>query len=202
MSLEKRIDRICDFGGSLPPRKPSTRIVAPGPGHLLQHLLHLVRIVGQRLDLILRQHVVESVAASDRMPPSPDRGRPHTLSSSFWIGSVTSRRLSPARTRTSVSVRASRSPGKVALDRVAARPAGSGAVATPWPSERHVRHTHRPRRRLSASDDHRGVWDHGAARILDDDPQRAGLAGLRGCAGRRPRRDCQQSASRRAGTCS
>ena len=31
MSREKRIDRICDFGGSRPPRKPSTRIVAPGP---------------------------------------------------------------------------------------------------------------------------------------------------------------------------
>ena len=29
--LAKRMDRICDFGGSLPPRKPSTRMVAPGP---------------------------------------------------------------------------------------------------------------------------------------------------------------------------
>ena len=25
------MERICDFGGSLPPRNPSTRIVAPGP---------------------------------------------------------------------------------------------------------------------------------------------------------------------------
>ena len=25
------LERICDFGGSLPPRNPSTRIVPPGP---------------------------------------------------------------------------------------------------------------------------------------------------------------------------
>ena len=62
MPLEKRIDRICDFGGSLPPRKPSTRIVRAGPRHLLQHLLHLVGIVGQRVDLILREHVAEPIA--------------------------------------------------------------------------------------------------------------------------------------------
>jgi hypothetical protein len=29
--MRKRIDRICDFGGSRPPVNPFTRIVAPGP---------------------------------------------------------------------------------------------------------------------------------------------------------------------------
>ena len=29
--MRKRIDWICDFGGSRPPRNPLTRIVAPGP---------------------------------------------------------------------------------------------------------------------------------------------------------------------------
>src|SRR5260221_3100032 len=62
IALEKRIERICDFGGSLPPRNPSTRIVAARAGHLLQDLLHLVRIVGQRFDLILLEHVAETFA--------------------------------------------------------------------------------------------------------------------------------------------
>ena len=59
----RRIDRIWDFGGSLPPVKPSTRMVAPGRRHRLEHPLHLVGIVGKRFDLFARQHRAERRAA-------------------------------------------------------------------------------------------------------------------------------------------
>ena len=61
--LGRRIDRICDFGGSLPPVKPSTRMVAPGGDIALSTCFHLVRIVGQRVDLLARQHRAERRAA-------------------------------------------------------------------------------------------------------------------------------------------
>ena len=40
-----------------------TRSTAPGPGHVAQHLLHLVGIVGQLVDLLLAEHGGERVAA-------------------------------------------------------------------------------------------------------------------------------------------
>ena len=58
-----RIDRICDFGGSLPPVKPSTRMRRSRRRHRLEHRLHLIRIVGQRRDLLAREHGGERVAA-------------------------------------------------------------------------------------------------------------------------------------------
>ena len=73
---EKRIDRICDFGGSLPPRKPSTRIVAPGPAISFSTCSISSGIVGQRVDLILRQHVAEPIAVRigrDRRRVAADR---------------------------------------------------------------------------------------------------------------------------------
>ena len=186
IALEKRIERICDFGGSLPPRKPSTRMRRAGPGHLLQHLLHLVRIVGQRLDLILRQHVAEAIALRIR------RGGRRVAADRHALGDLLDRQrhlapvVSPARTRTSGTVRLSK-PGNAHGDGVAARPARSAAVATPWPSELTVRHTDVPRRRLGARDDDRRRWESPRR----SDPGRRPAAcrsgvGLRGRADRRP----------------
>ena len=52
--MRKRIDWICDFGGSRPPRNPLTRIVAPGPAICIEQLLELVGVVGQLGDLLRR----------------------------------------------------------------------------------------------------------------------------------------------------
>ena len=96
----RRIERIWDFGGSLPPVKPSTRMVDPGGAIALSaasissgssgsdSICSRVRIVlnadprASRATLCLSRVIV-------------------TASSSFSSGSVSVRRLSPVRSRTS-----------------------------------------------------------------------------------------------------
>jgi hypothetical protein len=132
MAVENRIDRICDFGGSLPPRNPSMRMVAPGPAmsfstcSISSGSSGSASICSRDSTLLNRSLFGSDAAAAGSRPTA-------TLSATFSIGSVISRRLSPGRTRTSLNVELS-NPGKLAL--TAYRPAGTfGAVATPWPSD-------------------------------------------------------------------
>jgi hypothetical protein len=53
--VRKRICRISSRAGRRPPRKPLTWNVARAAGHLLQRQGKLVRVVGERVDLVLLQ---------------------------------------------------------------------------------------------------------------------------------------------------
>ena len=113
IAAEKRMDRICDFGGSLPPRNPSMRIVAPGPAISFSTCSISSGSSGSasicsRVRTLLKRSLFGSDAAAAGSRPTA------TLSAIFSIGSVISRRLSPGRTRRSVTVRLSK-PGKLAL---------------------------------------------------------------------------------------
>ena len=95
-----RIDRIWDFGGSLPPVNPSTRIVAPGGAisfstRSISSGSSGSASICSRVSTVLNAEPRGSIAALclSRLTV--------TSSSSFWSWRVMVRRLSPARTRTS-----------------------------------------------------------------------------------------------------
>ncbi len=133
----RRIDRIWDLGGSLPPVNPSTRIVAPGGAIALSTRSISSGSSGSasicsRVSTVLNAEPRGSIAALclSRLTV--------TASSSFWSGRVIVRRLSPARTRTS-RTSAVWKPGNSA--RTVYRPGSrSSNTATPnpdvWPSRR------------------------------------------------------------------
>jgi hypothetical protein len=100
MPLANRIERICDFGGSLPPRKPSTRIVPPGPAISFSTFSISSGSSGSAsICSLLSTLLNRSLFGSDALVAG---SRPTaTFSSSFWIARGTSRLLSPARTRCS-----------------------------------------------------------------------------------------------------
>ena len=95
MALENRIERICDFGGSLPPRNPSTRIVAPGPAISFSTFSISSGSSGSASICSFEQHVAESIAVRIGRGGRRVAADRHALVD-FSIGSVTSRRLSPA----------------------------------------------------------------------------------------------------------
>ena len=178
----------------MPPRNPSTRMRRAGPGHLLQHPLHLVRIVRQRVDLVLRQHGAEAIAVRigrDRRRVAADR---HALVQ-LLDRSIASRRFSPARTRTS-GIDQRLEPGKRDLERVA--PGRQVRPRSPPPGRRRRRRSRvtaavRSSAPFTCTD---GARNDRAARVLDDDPQRRRSAGAarRAGGGADPRRSGERDA--------
>jgi hypothetical protein len=109
----KRISRICDFGGSAAPRKPLTRMTAPGPA--ICSIACAISSGSSGRSAISRS-VSEVVKASPRGSlPASRRSRP-TVSSSKTaaMGNVSVRRVVPARSVWSTSSTASK-PGASAL---------------------------------------------------------------------------------------
>ena len=102
-SRRKRIDWICDLGGSRPPRKPSTRIVAPGPPISFRPLpCHRDRRAAPRS----ARASARSRTRSPRGSSARSRGSCPTVTSSATLArlSFISRRvLLPARRRRSSS---------------------------------------------------------------------------------------------------
>jgi hypothetical protein len=108
----RRIDRICDFGGSLPPVNPSTRRTDPG-GAMALSAASISSGSSGSAAICSRVSTVEN-AWPRGSRAALCRSRPTATSSViFRMGSMIVRRVSPARSRTSGTTTVSK-PGNAA----------------------------------------------------------------------------------------
>jgi hypothetical protein len=151
---------------------------SPRSGHFLEDALHFVRIIGKRIDLILRQDGVEAVVVrigSDRGLVSSDG---HVLVELLDL----QHRIAPVLTRTDADVRHDQrlESREADLDRIPAWEQivrGRDALAV----RRHVVLRHRGRSLLGPFHLHERARNDAATRVLDDHAQGTGLWTLRFC---------------------
>ncbi len=146
-----------------------------GARHLLQHLFHLVGIVGQRVDLILREDRVEPIVVGI------GRHRRRIAADRYALVDLLNREphLAPVLAGANAHVRqdARLEPGKARLDRVPPGDEVCGDRDT-LAVGRQALVRDRPRGLVGAADVHERTRNHGAARILYDDTQGAALRPL------------------------
>jgi hypothetical protein len=98
--LGRRMERICDFGGSLPPVKPSTRMTAPG-GAIAFSTFSISSGSSGKASICSRVSTVEKAAPCGSSAAACLSRDTLSCWSIFAIGSTSDRRVSPFRTRTS-----------------------------------------------------------------------------------------------------